>query len=83
MEVDLVRLLAESGALVAAIVLMFYWLRRDAKERLNKEEERHEESRMDKTILINALTRNTQVLSELTTLVKRMNHTTDEERREG
>lgn len=84
MEMDLVKVLAEGGPLLTALILILYWNRKEAKERIErertdaerllaKEEERHEESRMDKTILINALSKNTQILTELTTLVKRLN----------
>jgi len=80
MNLDIIQLLADSGVALLVTVVLLYWNRMDAKDRLEemrqqleREREQAIQERQDKVLMIDALHNNTQVLTELTVLLKRRN----------
>jgi CHASE3 domain sensor protein len=64
--IEIITALADSSIALVLALVVIYWNRNDMKEYANRERE-------DKVLLMNALQENTQVLSELKTLVQRLN----------
>ena len=73
MESTLLTAAAQLGVAPFLALIIFYWYRQDTKESLVAKERNVEREREDKIYLLEALERNTQVLTELTTLVKKLN----------
>jgi hypothetical protein len=80
MNLDIIQLLADSGVALLVTIVLLYWNRMDAKDRLEEmkqlvERERcqADQERADKLLMIETLQHNTEVLSELLTMVKRLN----------
>jgi len=64
--IEIITALADSSIALILAMVVIYWNRNDMKEYANRERE-------DKILLMKALQENTQVLSELKTLVQRLN----------
>jgi len=64
--IEIITALADSSIALVLSLVVIYWVRNDTKEYANRERE-------DKLLLVKALQENTQVLSELKTLVQRIN----------
>lgn len=64
--IEIITALADSSIALILAMVVIYWNRNDMKEYANRERE-------DKVLLMKALQENTQVLSELKTLVQRLN----------
>jgi len=63
---DLITALAEQSIALVLAMVVIYWNRKDAKEHTARE-------RDDKLLLVKVLQENTQILTELKTLVQRLN----------
>ena len=63
---EIITALADSSIALTLALVVIYWNRNDMKEHANRERE-------DKVLLMRALQENTQILSELKTLVQRLN----------
>ena len=63
---EIITALADSSIALTLALVVIYWNRNDMKEHANRERE-------DKVLLMKALQENTQILSELKTLVQRLN----------
>ena len=63
---DLVTALAEQSIALVLAMVVIYWNRKDGKEHAARE-------RDDKLLLVKVLQENTQILTELKTLVQRLN----------
>ena len=63
---EIITALADSSIALTLALVVIYWNRNDMKEHANRE-------RGDKVLLMKALQENTQILSELKTLVQRLN----------
>jgi hypothetical protein len=64
--IEIITALADSSIALVLSLVVIYWIRNDTKEYANRERE-------DKLLLMRALQENTQILSELKTLVQRLN----------
>ena len=73
METDLLKLLVDSGALTVAVILMLYWRKQETHAREQRDLERLQGEREDKLLMISTLQHNTEVLSEMVTLVRQLN----------
>jgi hypothetical protein len=64
--IEFITALAEQSIALVLAIVVIYWNRKDAKEYAARE-------RDDKLLLVRVLQENTQVLTELKTLVQRLN----------
>jgi hypothetical protein len=64
--IEFITALAEQSIALVLAIVVIYWNRKDAKEHTARE-------RDDKLLLVKVLQENTQILTELKTLVQRLN----------
>ena len=70
---EILSSLADAGLGLLIAVIVIYWNRIDAKERIAEAKEHFQQEREDKLLLIETLQKNTQVLAEIKILVERLN----------
>ena len=63
---EIIKACADSSIALVLALVVIYWNRKDSKEHADKERE-------DKLLLMTTLQENTKVLTELKTLVQRLN----------
>lgn len=73
MESSILQAAAQLGIAPFLALIIFYWYRQDMKDEMANRDRRLEKEREDKIYLLETLERNTQALTELTILVKKLN----------
>ena len=71
-EVFLVEAIKQGGVLAVAIILVYFY-RRDALDRVKDSVETATKEREDKLLLVKVLQDNTEALTRLVTLIERLN----------